>query len=90
MAERLEIEEVPGFAETLVRGGFRFVLGMQGTISERGATAFAEQFYARVADGADLSLALRAGRVELGAQGLAHEWGIPTLTTRSNVPERSR
>lgn len=83
-----------GLAEVLVRGGILRVLGMQGTVSDVGATAFAEKFYTHLAAGADLTQALQAGRVELLAKGQAHEWAIPTLTTRCDagplvVPEGS-
>ena len=53
---------------------------MQSTVSDAGASAFAEAFYAALAQGADLPAALRAGRVELFAKGDLHEWAIPTLT----------
>ncbi|HBL31760.1 MAG TPA: hypothetical protein DD490_33470, partial [Acidobacteria bacterium] len=85
VAEAGVAHEATGLAETLVAGGLLRVLGMQSTVSDAGATAFAEKFYARLADGADLSLALRAGRVELGAKGMPHEWAIPTLTTRCDA-----
>ncbi len=84
-AEAREVDEATGLAETLVRGGLLRVLGMQSTVSDRGATAFAAAFYARLSDGADLSLALRAGRVEIAARGQAHEWAVPTLTTRCDA-----
>ena len=72
--------EAAGIAETLVRGGVRRVLGMQSTVSDSGASAFAEAFYAALAQGADLPAALRSGRAELAAKGEPHEWAIPTLT----------
>jgi tetratricopeptide (TPR) repeat protein len=76
--------EAAGLAETLVRGGVHRVLGMQSTVSDPGASAFAGAFYAALAQGTDLPAALRAGRVELAAKseehGEAHEWAIPTLT----------
>jgi tetratricopeptide (TPR) repeat protein len=73
--------ESAGLAETLVRGGVHRVLGMQSTVSDSGASAFAGAFYAALAQGTDLPAALRAGRAELSAKGEAHEWAIPTLTT---------
>jgi tetratricopeptide (TPR) repeat protein len=81
-AEARPASEATGLAETLVRQGFLRVLGMQSTVSDAGATAFAGAFYARLADGAGLTQALRAGRVEIAARGGAHEWAVPTLTVR--------
>ncbi len=72
--------EAAGLAETLVRGGVHRVLGMQSTVSDHGASAFAGAFYEAIALGTDLSTALRKGRAELAAQGEAHEWATPTLT----------
>jgi hypothetical protein len=81
-AEARPAGEATGLAETLVRQGFLRVLGMQSTVSDEGATAFAGRFYARLAAGAGLAQALRAGRVQIAARGGAHEWAVPTLTTR--------
>jgi tetratricopeptide (TPR) repeat protein len=72
----------PGLAERLVAGGIRRVLGMQSTISDEGATAFAAGFYAVLGRGADLPAALRAGRAELAAKGRPHEWAVPVLLSR--------
>ncbi|HEX3128297.1 MAG TPA: DUF4062 domain-containing protein, partial [Thermoanaerobaculia bacterium] len=77
--------EATGLAEKLVHSGFRRVLGMQSKISDEGATAFAEKLYAWLADGADLSQALRVGRAELLVKGEVHEWAVPTLTTRCDA-----
>jgi hypothetical protein len=55
VAEARQVDEATGLAETLVRNGLFRVLGMQSTVSDRGATAFAEKLYARLADGTDLS-----------------------------------
>jgi tetratricopeptide (TPR) repeat protein len=85
VAESLQAGEATGLAERLVSQGFLRVLGMQSTVSDKGATAFAEKLYARLADGADLSQALRAGRAELLSLGLPHEWAVPTLTTRCDA-----
>jgi CHAT domain/AAA domain len=73
--------EAKGLVDRLVRGGVRRVLGMQSTVSDSGATAFAEAFYTALARGTDLPAALRAGRAELLAKGSPNEWAIPTLTT---------
>lgn len=72
--------EAAGLAERLVRGGVPRVLGMQSTVSDHGATAFAGAFYDALAQGADLPAAMRAGRAELFAKGEPHEWAIPTFT----------
>src|SRR6185312_8986594 len=72
--------EAAGLADRLVRGGVPRVLGMQSTVSDSGATAFAEAFYAALARGTDLPAAMRAGRAELAAKGEPHEWAIPTFT----------
>ncbi|MFY9821652.1 MAG: CHAT domain-containing protein [Thermoanaerobaculia bacterium] len=72
--------EARGLADRLVRNGLPRVLGMQSTVSDHGATAFAGAFYAALARGTDLTAAMRAGRAELFAQGGPHEWAIPTLT----------
>lgn len=71
--------EVASFAEALAAGGLPAVLGMQTSVSDRGATAFAESFYRELAEGGDLPLALRRGRSALAARGGAHEWAIPVL-----------
>jgi tetratricopeptide (TPR) repeat protein len=76
--------EAAGLAESLVRGGLPRVLGMQSTISDPGATAFAEGLYTALGRGTDLPTALRAGRASLAAHGSLHEWAIPTLTIRSD------
>jgi tetratricopeptide (TPR) repeat protein len=70
----------PGLAENLVRNGLPRVLGMQGPVSDSGATSFAGAFYSALGKGADLPLALRAGRVELAVHGEPHEWAVPSLT----------
>jgi tetratricopeptide (TPR) repeat protein len=74
-----------GLAERLVAGGLPRVLGMQSTVTDRGATAFAGGFYAALGRGVDLPTALRAGRVELAAHGGPHEWAIPTLTLHAGA-----
>ena len=74
-----------GLAESLVRGGLPRVLGMQSTVTDTGATAFAEGLYAALARGTDLAVALRAGRAGLSAHGGPHEWAIPTLTLRRDA-----
>lgn len=71
--------EVASFAEALAEGGLAAVLGMQTSVSDQGATAFAGAFYAELAEGGDLPLALRRGRSALAAKGGAHEWAIPVL-----------
>ncbi len=80
-----EPNEATGLAETLVRNSLLRVLGMQSTVSDTGATAFAEKFYARLAEGADLSQALRAGRAALSDKNEPFEWAVPTLTTRCDA-----
>jgi hypothetical protein len=77
--------EAAGLAEALVTGGMARVLGMQGSISDEGATAFVEGFYRWLARGTDLPTALRAGRAELAAHGLAHEWAVPALLVRRDA-----
>jgi tetratricopeptide (TPR) repeat protein len=72
--------EAAGLADRLVRNGVPRVLGMQSTVSDSGATAFAGAFYASLARGTDLPAAMRAGRSELFAKGGPHEWAIPTFT----------
>jgi tetratricopeptide (TPR) repeat protein len=69
----------PGLAEALVRGGLPRVLGMQGTVSDEGATAFAERFYTELAGGSDLATALHGGRAALRDHGMPHEWAVPAL-----------
>jgi tetratricopeptide (TPR) repeat protein len=68
-------------AEDLVRGGLARVLGMQTSVSDRGATAFAGKFYRSLARGQDLGQALHAGRAALREHGAEHEWAIPVLLT---------
>ncbi|MFY9826753.1 MAG: CHAT domain-containing protein [Thermoanaerobaculia bacterium] len=75
-----DTSKAAGLVDQLVRGGVPRVLGMQSTVSDAGATAFAGAFYAALARGTDLPAALRSGRAELLAKGGPHEWAIPTLT----------
>ncbi len=74
--------EAAGLTDRLVRNGVPRVLGMQSIVSDHGATAFAEAFYAALARGTDLPAAMRAGRANLSAY---HEWAIPTLTVSRDV-----
>jgi len=60
--------EAPGLAERLLREGLPRVLGMQSTVSNTGATAFAGGLYSALGRGIDFGAALRAGRAELTAQ----------------------
>lgn len=77
--------QVAGLAEDLAMGGIARTLGMQTSVSDRGATAFAARFYELLSEGIDLPCALRAGRQALTAAGLPHEWAIPVLLSTGDV-----
>ena len=77
--------DAAGLADRLVRNGVPRVLGMQSTVSDHGATAFAGAFYTSLARGTDLPAAMRAGRAELFARGGPHEWAIPTFATSGDA-----
>jgi hypothetical protein len=69
-----------GVATALVQMGVPAVVAMQAEISDEGAIAFAQGFYAALADGWPVDLALTEGRKGIYA---VHdlEWGKPVLYT---------
>jgi hypothetical protein len=69
-----------GVATALVQMGIPAVIAMQAEISDEGAIAFAQGFYAALADGWPVDLALTEGRK--GIYALSDlEWGKPVLYT---------
>ncbi|MCR4405726.1 MAG: CHAT domain-containing protein [Anaerolineae bacterium] len=69
-----------GVATALVQMGIPAVIAMQAEISDEGAIAFAQSFYAAVADGWPVDLALTEGRKGIYAVSDL-EWGKPVLYT---------
>lgn len=69
-----------GVATALVQMGIPAVIAMQAEISDEGAIAFAQSFYAAVADGWPVDLALTEGRKGIYAVNNL-EWGKPVLHT---------
>ncbi|SNY52483.1 CHAT domain-containing protein [Paractinoplanes atraurantiacus] len=83
-------------ATTLIRRGVPAVLAMQFDISDRAAVEFTRSFYAGVASGLPLDVAVRNARLELSlAFPDTLEWGTPVLFLRQRdgqvfeVPARS-
>ncbi|MFF5077885.1 CHAT domain-containing protein [Actinoplanes sp. NPDC000266] len=70
-------------ATTLIRRGVPAVLAMQFDISDRAAVEFTRSFYAGVASGLPLDVAVRNARLELSlAFPDTLEWGTPVLFLR--------
>ena len=69
-----------GVATALVQMGIPAVIAMQAEISDEGAIAFAQGFYAALADGWPVDLALTEGRKGIYAISDL-EWGKPVLYT---------
>jgi len=72
-----------GTAQRLVQQGIPAVIAMQLPIQDKGAIAFASEFYAALADGYPVDAALSEGRKSF-AQEDDFAWGIPVLYMRSS------
>jgi hypothetical protein len=73
---------VGGVATALVQMGIPAVIAMQAEISDEGAIAFAQGFYAALADDLPVDLALAEGRKSIYALSDL-EWGKPVLYTHA-------
>lgn len=72
-----------GTASTLVRGGIGAVAAMQFAISDGAAIAFAQGFYAAIANGRGVDEAARVGRISVMASPDGTlEWVTPALYVR--------
>jgi hypothetical protein len=73
-----------GTAATLVQQGMPAVVAMQSAIADATAIKLASEFYAAIADGAPVDVAITEARVAIFA-GVSHlEWGAPVLFMRSS------
>jgi hypothetical protein len=73
-----------GTAATLVQQGLPAVVAMQFPISDKAAIKFANEFYAAIADGAAVDVAVTEARVAIFAGENHFEWGTPVLFMRSS------
>ncbi|HEV7526698.1 MAG TPA: CHAT domain-containing protein [Acidimicrobiia bacterium] len=72
-------------ASVLVRRGTPAVLGMQYEITDDAAIEVAQAFYAAIADGSPVDLALTDARKAVClAMPTSLEWGVPVLYTHTN------
>ncbi len=73
-----------GLAPALLRLGIPAVIANQFAVDDLSALGFAQQLYARLAEGMSLAEAVREARIALccsaGSQGL--DWAVPALYTR--------
>jgi hypothetical protein len=70
LSARDAVEEQGSLAEALLKGGVGSFLGTYWPVGDAAAMAFAERFYAQLAAGECLNVAVLAGRRELHARGL--------------------
>ncbi len=69
-----------GVAPAIVSAGVPAVIAMQKPISDPGAIAFAETFYAALADGAPVDYAVNEGRLDMfNKEPGTLEWATPVL-----------
>ncbi len=73
-----------GAAATLVQQGLPAVVAMQFPISDEAAIKFANEFYAAIADGLAVDVAVTEARVAIFASANHFEWGTPVLFMRSS------
>jgi hypothetical protein len=73
-----------GTAAFLVQQGVPAVVAMQFPISDQAAIKFANEFYAAIADGAAVDVAVTEARVAIFADTDHFEWGTPVLFMRSS------
>ncbi len=70
-------------AATLVQHGIPAVAAMQFSISDSAAVKFASEFYAAIADGLSVDMAVTEARVGIFSEADNLEWGTPVLFMRS-------
>lgn len=68
-----------GVAQTLVQQGTPAVLAMHAAISDQAAIILTKEFYAALADGQPVDVALAEGRKAIASQLRSLEWGVPRL-----------
>jgi len=73
-----------GTATTLIQQGIPAVTAMQFSISDATAVKFAGEFYAAIADGLPVDMALTEARVGIFSDTDNLEWGTPVLFMRSD------
>jgi len=73
-----------GVATTLVQQGMPAVTAMQFSISDAAAVKFAGEFYAAIADGLPVDMAVTEARVGIFSDEESLEWGTPVLFMRSD------
>lgn len=73
-----------GTAQSLVQqGDVPAVIAMRSRVTDEAAIAFAQEFYAAVADGCAVDAALAEARKAIFVQGHDAEWGTPALYMRA-------
>jgi hypothetical protein len=72
-----------GTAQRLVQQGIPAVIAMQFEITDETAIAFAQEFYAAIADGYPVDAALTEGRKAISSEAQGAEWGTPVLYMRA-------
>lgn len=72
-----------GTAQRLVQQGIPAVIAMQFEIADETAIAFAQEFYAAVADGYPVDAALTEARKAISTETAGVEWGTPVLYMRA-------
>jgi len=72
-----------GTAQSLVQQGIPAVIAMQFEISDDAAIIFAQEFYAAIADGHPIDMALSETRQTILVKGNEIEWAAPVLYMRA-------
>jgi hypothetical protein len=82
----LRIDPFRSIAQALVRAQVPAVVGMQLSVSDAGANAFAREFYLALAEGFPIDACVCEGRkAVMSATGLGQpDWGIPVVYTRAS------
>ncbi|HEY0071810.1 MAG TPA: CHAT domain-containing protein, partial [Chloroflexia bacterium] len=78
-----DVDIFSGTAQSLVQQGVPIVVAMQFEITDQAAISLARTFYAGIARGKPVEVALTETRLALFAEGHKLEWGTPVLFTRS-------
>ena len=73
-----------GAAQSLVRQGIPAVVAMQFEITDAAAIAFAQEFYAAIAEGLPVDASLAEARRAIFGLGNDIEWGTPVLYLRGD------
>ena len=81
-AERDDLRQWGGVAESLLKADVGAVVGMQFAVRDDSAIAFAGQFYGALLAGMTIDEAVTAGRVMLAGKGDVRGFGTPVLYLR--------